>query len=130
MRTALLALLWFAPAHADTFIGAGVDVVHEQGRAAFSFRPDPVTVLAWPGNVAIGAAYTWGTTFQFALGGIYVKDHERRVGTHENFLVVLRYCPSFCLSLNHISHASGRLIHYKPDRPNGGLNMLQFEFPL
>lgn len=131
LQALLLAATFFTPAKAEQYLGLGVDVVHEQYRPALSYRYDSLIVMGWEGNLAVGASYDLkGTHWQAGLGLIGLVNTERRAGTHENFLVVIRYCDDWCVSLNHVSHASGSWIGYKKDKPNGGLNWLSLEFPL
>lgn len=102
--------------------------MHEGGRPALSLRIEPFQIFAWLGNYALGAAYTVGDNWQVSLGAVYVKEHERTIGTHENFLIVVRYCETWCISFAHLSHGSH--LGYKEDRPNGGLNILSIEVPV
>lgn len=119
---------FFTPAKADIYAGVGADVLHEKGRPAGVLRADPYSFFVWGGNYAVAASYIVGERFQAGLGIAYVADHERRIGTHENALIILRYCDGVCVSLYHFSH--GAWAGYKDDRANGGLNMLVWEIGL
>lgn len=120
---------FFMPVRADTWVGVGVDVIHEQYRPSVIVHHAPIVFMAWERNASIGATKEWGDTWRFGLGGTWLVHTEPKAGTHENFLVTLRYCGRhYCGGLYHVSHGSGRLIGYKPDKPNAGLNWLAWQF--
>ena len=113
----------------DLRVGAGVDIIHEQGMAVASLKAGPLTMLAYHHIAGVGLTKDFGRRegWNSSLGVIVVTDKSEEVGTHLNFLLRLSYChKEACLSYAHVSHGEG--IGIARDRPNAGLNFLILEY--
>jgi hypothetical protein len=113
----------------DLRVGAGVDIVHEQGMAVASLKAGPFTVLAYDRIVAAGITRDFGRRegWSSGIGAIVVSEKSGEVGTHLNFLLRLSYCHGeACLSYAHVSHGEG--LGIAKNRPNAGLNFLMLEY--
>lgn len=136
---ALAALLCLLPACAvadneligDLRVGAGADILHEQGLAMASVSLYPATVMAWHDNYAVALAWPFGKRkgWNGNVGLLYLDHKMRGLGTNLNLVAQISYCGGrFCLSGAHISHAAG--IGIEKDKPNSGLNFVFLEVRL
>jgi hypothetical protein len=121
----LHAAEWFK----DGRIGAGADVVHQDGMVMASVALYPASVLVWEENWGIGLTYPIGPRVGWsgAVGGIYVERTDEDLGTRLNLLFRVSYCgEKLCASFAHLSH--GAAIGIEKDKANSGLNFLYLEY--
>lgn len=114
----------------DVRVGYGTEVLHRKDiNQYFIVDVDPIRVMAWKNNYAIGAVDPWGENFKFGIGIVQVHETEKNLGTNLNFLLEGGYCwKRVCAMIEHISH--GALLGIEKDKPNAGLNFFTLKFNL
>jgi hypothetical protein len=121
----LNAAEWFR----DGRIGAGIDVIHNQGQPMLSVALYPASFLVWDHNFGVGLTYPIGgrVGWNAGLGAILTRREDDDVGTRLNLLGRVSYCgEKLCLSFAHISHGSA--LGIRDDAANSGLNFLYLEY--
>jgi hypothetical protein len=125
VSSGLHAREWFK----DGRIGAGIDLIHEQGMPMVSAALYPASFLLWDHNFGVGLTYPVGPRvgWNAGLGGVLVRREDGNVGTRLNLLGRLSYCgEKLCLSYAHISHGSA--LGIRNNDANSGLNFLFLEY--
>lgn len=115
----------------DLRVGAGIDVIHEQGMAMGSLSLYPVSIMVWHHNYAVSLAWPFGRRegWNGSLGLLYKHRKAPALGTHLNLIGQLSYCGRrLCISGAHISH--GAALGIEKDEPNSGLNFVFLEYRL